>query len=324
MGSNGPSPGLREVAGRDDAGHRGDRFGEAASVPVVLVEALDHARVAVLQRHEAGGRDDPDLAHPAADHLARAAGAEDEVLRADDDRADRAGEALAEAERERVGRAGEVARGLAERDRGVEEAGAIDVQRDAVLVGEIGHPARVCQVERLAHRERVGVLERDHAGQRAVEVAVLERAPDAVEAERAVGLFRDRVDGRPDERGVPARLVEHDVRVRAGDRLVAAPQVGELRDEVALRATRDEQSGLFAEQLGSAFLERVERRVFAVDVVTELGLGHRAAHLRRRLGDRVAPEVDQVGHRGEYRTGRRGRSLRRSVRMRACTATIDV
>ena len=61
------------------------------------------------------------------------------------------------------------------------------------------------------------------------------------------------------------------------------PQVGQLGDEVAHRPRGDEQAGLLAEQLGGAFLERVDRRVVAEDVVADLGLRHRPAHGRRGL-----------------------------------------
>ena len=65
---------------------------------------------------------------------------------------------------------------------------------------------------------------------------------------------------------------------------LAAREVGELGDEVALRPAGDEQPGLLAEQLGRALLERVDRRIVAEDVVADLGVGHRAAHLGRSAG----------------------------------------
>ena len=61
-------------------------------------------------------------------------------------------------------------------------------------------------------------------------------------------------------------------------------EVGHLGDEVAHRAGGDEQAGLLAEQLRGAFLEGVDRRVVAEDVVADLGVGHRAAHGRATAG----------------------------------------
>ena len=89
------------------------------------------------QGDQAGRREDARLAHPATDHLARAAGAPDEVARTDDHRADRAGERLGQAERDGVGRAGEVGRADALGDDRVPEPGAVDVERDAVRVGDV-------------------------------------------------------------------------------------------------------------------------------------------------------------------------------------------
>src|SRR6185295_2275424 len=73
-------------------------------------------------------------------------------------------------------------------------------------------------------------------------------------------------------------------------------------DLVALRPRGNEDRGLHPEALGDACLEPAHGWVLAVDVVAHLGLGHRAAHARRRAGDGVGAEVDRgVGH-GEVRT----------------------
>jgi hypothetical protein len=71
--------------------------------------------------------------------------------------------------------------------------------------------------------------------------------------------------------------------------------VGELGDQVAHRPGGHEQAGLLAQQLGGTCLERLDRRVVLEDVVADLGVGHRAAHRGRRVGDGVAAQVDH-GH----------------------------
>ena len=121
------------------------------------------------------------------------------------------------------------------------------------------------------------------------------RVLDRREVHRAVRPILERADARADDDRVTGRLVDDDVVLAAGDRLLAAAQVRHLRDEVAHRPRRDEEARLLAEQLGGAFLEGVDRRVVAEDVVADLGLGHRAAHRRRGLRDGVAAQVDQ-GH----------------------------
>ncbi len=131
-----------------------------------------------------------DLAHPATDQLAGAARPADDLARADEHRADRAAEALGQAERDGVGRVGQVARRDAGRALGhdrVPEPGAVDVERDAVAPGDRRDLARVGRGQRLAHRVGVRVLDRDEAGDRLVGVGrVAEGALDRGGVERAV------------------------------------------------------------------------------------------------------------------------------------------
>ena len=84
-----------------DARHRGESVGEIPGVGMVVREAVDHAVRAILEGDHPGRREDPGLAHPATDHLAGAAGTIDEPRIADDEGADRAAEALRQAERRR-------------------------------------------------------------------------------------------------------------------------------------------------------------------------------------------------------------------------------
>ena len=79
-------------------GRSGDALREPTGVDVVVGHPVDHAVGSVAQRDQPGRGKDANLAHAAADHLARPSGAPDELGRANDDRPDRAGEALREAE----------------------------------------------------------------------------------------------------------------------------------------------------------------------------------------------------------------------------------
>ena len=109
-GSSGPGAGWAVPPAATMPSIAGQGLGQAAGVGVVLGEAVDHPVRAVGQGDEAGRGEDPGLAHPATDHLAGPARAPDDVARPDDDRADRAGEALRQAERDGVGRVGQVRR----------------------------------------------------------------------------------------------------------------------------------------------------------------------------------------------------------------------
>ena len=147
--------------------------------------------------------------------------------------------------------------------------------------------------QRLAHRMGVGVLERDQPGDRLMWVrGVAEGVLDLRRVDGAVRPILERTHARPDDDRVTGRLVDDHVVLAAGDRLLAARQVGHLGDEVAHRPGGDEQAGLLAEKLGCALFESVDRGVVAEDVVTELGVGHGPAHGRGRVGDSVAAQVD--------------------------------
>ena len=147
--------------------------------------------------------------------------------------------------------------------------------------------------QRLAHRMGMRVLEGDQAGDRLVGVGrVAEGGFDLGRVDRPVRPVLERADARADDDRVTGRLVDDHVVLATGDGLLAAGEVGHLGDEVAHRPAGDEQAGFLAEQLGGALLERDDRRVVAEDVVAELGLGHRAAHRRRGVGDGVAAQVD--------------------------------
>ena len=139
----------------------------------------------------------------------------------------------------------------------------------------------------------MGVLEGDQAADRLVRVGrVAEGGLDLGEVHGAVRVVREGADARADDDRVTGRLVDDQVVLAPGDRLLATGEVGHLGDEVAHRAARHEQPGLLAEQLGRALLEGVDRRVVAEDVVADLGIGHRPAHRGRGEGDGVAAEVD--------------------------------
>ena len=100
----------------------------SSRVGVVLGQSLDHAFGAVAQRHEPCRREDAHLAHPASDQFARAPRPPDERTVTDDDRPNRAAEALAQAEGHRIGWAGEIDWAHAERHDRVPEARSIDVE----------------------------------------------------------------------------------------------------------------------------------------------------------------------------------------------------
>ena len=192
-----------------------------------------------------------------------------------------------------------------ERDRGVEHAGSVEVLGEAELVREGFRLHEVVEGEHLA---ALGILEAKEPAPRIVDVVSrLDHRPHRVEGQGAV---RGEVDGLgldSPEGGRSARLGAIAVRTLPGDELVAAAAVGEEGEQVALGSARDEERRFGARDLGRPALQRVDGRVFAVDVVAHLRLGHRLAHGRRRHGHRVASKVDHLA----FASPRGSRSSRR-------------
>ncbi len=132
-------------------------------------------------------------------------------------------------------------------DHGIPEPGAIDVERHAVRPGDRSDLAGVLGRERLAHRLGVRVLDGDQAGDRFVEIGrVAEGGFDVGWVERPVRPVLERSDARPDDDRVAGRLVDDDVVLAPGDRLLAAPEVRHLGHEVAHRSGGHEQPGFLA------------------------------------------------------------------------------
>ena len=92
-----------------------------------------------------------------------------------------------------------------------------------------------------------------------------------------------------------AVLVDHHVLPAAGDHARTRRGQQPESELISHRPRRHEQGRLLPDPLGEGVLQSVDRRVLAVDVVADLRLGHRPAHLRCRTGDRVGAEVDEAG-----------------------------
>jgi hypothetical protein len=90
---------------------------------VVHGEAVRH----LVQRYDSGRCNDSGLAHAAAEHLADAAYAADEDVRAGDDRSDRCTEPLGKAELHGIGVGGDLGRWHAQTGRRVEEPSAVQM-----------------------------------------------------------------------------------------------------------------------------------------------------------------------------------------------------
>ena len=245
----------------------------------------------MVQCMQRRGRQHARLAHAAAEHLAPAVRARDQLARADERRADRRAQALREAHRHAVEMLCDVARRDVELDRRVEEPRAVEMGCQTAAARKRRRVGHVRKRQRFA-AERV--FEREQARARKVRVVGLDGSSDVGERQRAVGLMLDRLRLHARQHRGAARFPSIVVRHLADDDLVAALAMAHRCDEVALRAAGHEQRRLLAEHRCDALLQRVDGRVVAEDVVTELGAHHRVAHRGGWSRDGVAAQIDNL------------------------------
>ena len=89
-------------------------------------------------------------------------------------------------------------------------------------------------------------------------------------------------------------LVVHDVAVPVADDLVAHPRERPQRDLVRHGAGGHPDSRFLAQHGGDAVLQRVDGRIFAIDVVADFRRRDRFSHAGCRAGHGVAAQVDEV------------------------------
>ena len=137
---------------------------------VVVGQSVD----VVVNGEERCGRQVADLAHPAAQNLSKPVGPGDRCLVADQDGADRSAQSLGEAQRHGVGVGGVGIDADTLGDRGVEQAGPVEVDGQPAFAGRRSQRCHV--LDRLyvaVHR----VLEAQQGGDRVVLVGFLHGGP---------------------------------------------------------------------------------------------------------------------------------------------------
>ena len=268
-----------------EAADAGEPGGEALGVGMILGEPLD----VVLEGVEPGRGDDARLPHRTAQDLAGTLRALDHGPGSDQHRPGRRAEPLGQAHRHRVETAAELGHRRPELHRGVEDARAVEVRREAAPLRQRDRGREIRPPEDAAADR---VLERDEARAREVRVVGLDRRLDIREVERAVRAVRERLRLDAAEHRAAAGLIAVRVRLLADDVLLAALAMAHQRGEVRLRPAREKQRRFEAEQLGRPRLQAKHRRVVAEDVVPDLGRRHGGAHRRAGPGDRIAAQID--------------------------------
>ena len=229
--------------------------------------------------------------------LAGVAGRVDEGRLSAQDRADRSGQPLGDAEHHRIDLLHQLGGGHTLSDRGVEQAGAVAVHAHAGRVGGAGHGVHLIGGHRAAAGVVVGVLDTEQqrlgprvGGDRPLHVLGGEHAP--------LGVHRGRLDREQRPSETVAVTGEH-VRMRLvhGQRRPAAAgtgadlQVGDQGSAVAHAAARHVQGRFLAEPLGGHRLQPLDGRIVAEGVVAHLGGVHGLPHPIGGMGEGVAAQV---------------------------------
>ncbi len=211
---------------------------------------------------------------------------------AGDDGAERAAEALRQADRHRVGALGDPRRRDTERDGRVEEPSAVEMEPETELAAAVDDGVELLERPDTAAGGVVGVLDGDDSRPRCVEVAVQARGrADLVGADSAV-LTDQRARLKAAEDSGAPELRDQDVRMLLGEQLVARLAVEPERDLVRHCRRRDIDGLFLPEKLSRPLLEQVDGRVFPLLLVADLRGRHRLAHRRARLRLGIRPEVD--------------------------------
>ncbi len=270
------------------------RLGEPPRAGVVVGQPLD----VVVERVQRRRRDDPGLPHRAAEEVLLAPRACHQLGGAGDDRPERATEPLREAERHRVEPAGDRGRGNALGDRGVEEAGAVEVGSEAERAGAAEDVRQPVEGPAAPAGRVVRVLEHEHrrplvdpAGRRP------RHALDLLRRDQSV-LAHERLDHQARMERRAAELVHEHVAEALGDQHVPRAREEPQRDLVGHRGRRQEQRRLVPEKGSSALLEGSDGRILAHLLVADRRGCHRGEHRRRRPGHGVRAEIDHRARSG--------------------------
>ena len=70
------------------------------------------------------------------------------------------------------------------------------------------------------------------------------------------------------------------------------------RDLVAHRSRGHKNRRLTREDFSSTLLQSIDRRIFAINIVSDFGLGHGDAHFRRWFGHGIGTQMNNRGTRG--------------------------
>ena len=220
-----------------------------------------------------------------------------------ENRADRCAEPLREAHAHRVG----ARRVVGQRDAGLDvrvaQARAVQVDANAVALGQRLDTLHLVERIDATTRTVVRVLHRDHTRPRRVQRLHLDVRLDLFGGHNAT-IPVERVQLHAMECGHRRHLVVHDVALALEDHFVAGIRERGHAEEIPHRARRHEEGRFLAQQSRHTPLECNNGGVVAEDVVADFRFRHGPAHGRSRSRHGVAAQVDESARFGHGRCSR--------------------
>jgi hypothetical protein len=204
-------------------------LGQLPGPQMVLAQARDH----FFERHDSRGSQDAGLAHTAPEHLARPMRLADKLAGSAQDRTDRRGKSLAQTKRDRVDRGSELPGRNSKGNRGIENAGAVQMNFQPAQMGEFCQPAGVFRRLDRAAAAIVAVLETDEARHRIVRIVRPDGGFDLRQQERSVGLVIELAGMNAAQRGDPSGFEQKSMVLPPEDGLIPAAAMGQDRSQVA-------------------------------------------------------------------------------------------
>src|SRR6202011_4869495 len=258
---------------------------------MVLGESIDH----FSERQQAGCCQHPGLAHPAAQHLAHAAGALDEVSRPGQHGADRCAEPFRKTEHHRVDGGGQFVDVDPLRHGGVEDPRAVQMHGKAGLVRDVTQGGGLRRAQARPTFAVVRVLETEESRYRLVDIRLADRAAHLLRLETPVRCVERAELKAAHDRGT-GNLILEDMAVDLEDDLLSGLRVDQQGAQVTHRPARNKKRGLLPDHLRGSPLQAMYRRVFIPDVVADLGGRHRRPHRFRREREGVAAQLYGACH----------------------------
>ncbi len=169
---------------------------------------------------------------------------------------------------------------------------AIQMHRQAVLVGEPANTFDFLKRENRAAGQVVRIFQRDQTAARKIISLAAQSRFDLPGGDNAMSAGkRTRLHTAQCRHG--AGLVMQKMCTSLADNLIARLRLAMQRNLVAHGAAGNKQCGLGAQKLGHYLLQVIHRWVFTKNIVTHFRFRHGLAHAGGRPGNGIAAQIDQ-------------------------------